>query len=176
MTRRWILAGVAALLVAGCGPTQLQREFRQPTCDLNDSVGLMAQAVSTARFLPCIEEYPAGWTFDSSDTRRGQGRFWMDSDRAGLQALEVTVTRTCDTAGTEITSDEPGTRLFVRAGNVGSRYRGTRYYVFPGGCITYDFDFPQAGASVLSTDVSTAIGMFPRSVLLEAIRKLGLKA
>ena len=175
MTRRWVLAGVAAMLVSACGPTVVQRAFRQPNCGLNDSVGLMAQAVSTSPFIPCIEQYPAGWTFGSSDVRRGRARFWLDSDRAGFQALEVTLTRTCHAAGTELPTDRPGTRLIVGGGVVGTRYVGARFYVFPGGCITYQYDFPRLDAPVLSTEASTAIGMFRRSVLTAAIRKMGLK-
>jgi hypothetical protein len=89
--------------------------------------------------------------------------------------VEVTLTRSCDTRGSPIPSDEPGTRLFVRVETEGDRYVGTRYYLFPGGCITYNVDLPKQQAPVLSTEVSTAIGMLPRAVLVEAARRIGLK-
>jgi hypothetical protein len=175
VTRRWALATVAVLFLAACGPVQVQRAFQQPTCEPSDVVGLMAQAVPTSRFLPCIAQFPAGWMFDSSEIKSNKAIFWMDSDRAGMKAVEVTLTRSCDPSGTPIPSDEPGTRLFVRSETDGTRYIGTRYYLFPGGCITYDVDLPKQQAPVLSTEVSTAIGMFRRAALLEAARRIGLK-
>jgi hypothetical protein len=176
--RRWLGAAVAvvALGLAACGPAQAQREFEQPTCVLrNDAVGLMAQAVPTARLLPCIAEFPAGWNFDSSDVERGRARFWMDSDRAGQRVLEVTLTEACQPSGTEIPSDEPGTRLFVHLDSIAPRYRGTRYYLVPGGCVTYRFDFPGEGATVFSTDASTAIGTVGRGVLERAAARAGYR-
>lgn len=176
--RRWLgaVAAVAAVGLVACGPTHVQREFQQPTCVLrNDAVGLMAQAVPTARLLPCIAQFPAGWSFDSSDVERGRARFWMDSDRAGARALEVTLTEACEPSGTEIPSDEPGTRLFVHLDSIRPRYRGTRYYLVPGGCVTYRFDFPTEGATVFSTDASTAIGTVRRSVLEWLAARLGYR-
>ena len=135
----------------------------------------MAEAVPSASLLPCIDEYPAGWSFDSNDISRGRARFWMNSDRAGPKALEVTLTDSCEASGAEFPSDEPGTRLFVHVDSQVPRYRGERYYLFAGGCITYLFDFPHAGAPVLTSDASTAVGMFRRAVLIELARKFGLK-
>ena len=174
MKGRWVLtAGVAAVLAA-CGPTQVQREFQQPTCGLrNNAVILMAQAVPTARLLPCIAQYPAGWSFDSSDTESGRARFWMDSDRAGPRVLEVILARSCTPSGTEIPSDEPGARLFLHLDSIDPRYRGTRYYLVPGGCVTYRFDFPADGATLFSTDASTAIGTISRSVYERLAVKYG---
>jgi hypothetical protein len=175
VTGRRALAAVAVLLLAACGPAQVQRAFQNPTCEPSSVIGLMAQAVPTSRFLPCIAQFPAGWSFESSDIKSSKASFWMDSDRAGFRAVEVTLTRTCDPKGTALPTDEPGTRLFVQAGNEGKRYEGTRYYLFSGGCITYDFNLPLLQAPVLSTEMSTAIGMLPRAVLIAAARKLGFK-
>ena len=35
------------------------------------------------RELPCVAEFPAGWTFGGSDISSGSARFWLDSDRGG---------------------------------------------------------------------------------------------
>jgi hypothetical protein len=173
--RRLGLAALVMTVLAGCGPTQVQQAFNKPTCTPSSVLGLMAQAVPTSRFLPCIAQFPAGWSFNSSDIKSRRATFWMDSDRAGIMALEVTLTRTCRASGSQIPSDEPGTRLFVHIDSIGKRYEATRYYLFTGGCITYGYDLPRVQASVLSTDVSNAIGMLPRAVLVEAARKIGLK-
>jgi hypothetical protein len=177
MTRRSVLGLVAVVLVtAACGPGAVQRALEQPTCTLrNNSVPLMAQAVPSARFLPCIAALPVGWSFQSSEIERGSARFWLDSDRAGPRTLEVTLTTSCHHAGTEIPSDEPGERLFVHLDSVQPRYRGTRYYLLPGGCVTYRFDFPAEGSTLFSTDASTAIGVLPRSKLERIAKKYGYR-
>ena len=176
MRSRLVLAAASGvLLLAACGPAQVQRAFRTPTCQLSDTLGLMYQAVPTARLIPCIEQFPVGWTYDSSRTEQGLARFWMDSDRAGRHAVEVTLTRTCDTRGAvEVPSDESGTLLFVRSAGEGSRYVSTRFYVFPGGCIAYSLNLPRVAAPVLSTEVSTAIGTFRTAALLAAARRAGV--
>ncbi len=155
----------------------MQREFRQPTCVLpNDAVALMAQAVPTARLLPCISEFPAGWSFDFSDVRSGNATFWMDSDRAGSRALEVTLTETCRARGTEVPSDEPGARVFLLLDySVPGRTRGTRYYLVPGGCVTWRFDFPAERATVFLTDALAAIGTVDRSELERMAASIGFR-
>ena len=44
---------------------------------------------------------------------------------------------------TRVPSDEPGTRRYERIGEVrpGVGFTGTRFYLFPGGCVTYQFQF-----------------------------------
>ena len=171
---RAVLAAVAVALLAACGPTQVQQEFQKPTCQPSGVLGLMAQAVPTSRFLPCIAQFPAGWSFEANDIESSRASFWMNSDRAGFKALEVTLTRTCRPTGEPLPSDTVGTRLFAADGK-GKRYVGARYYLFQGGCIVYRFDFPRAQAPFLVTDMTNAVGVFPRAALLEAARKLGLK-
>jgi hypothetical protein len=173
-----LVLGVSAalLLAVACGPAVIQRALRQPNCNLQgNAVPLMAQAVPTARFLPCIASLPAGWTFESNDIERARVRFWLDSDRAGIRALAVTLTRRCRPAGTEIPSDQPGERLFVHLDSVAPRYRGIRYYLLPGGCITYDFNFPAEESTLFSTDASDAIDVVPRSKLERIAKSYGYR-
>jgi hypothetical protein len=78
--------------------------------------------------------------------RNGRARFALNSDRVGIHAVQVVLERTCqlgDAKVTRVPSDEPGTRRYERIGEVrpGVGFTGTRFYLFPGGCVTYQFRF-----------------------------------
>jgi hypothetical protein len=65
---------------------------------------LMAQSVPSATLIPCIEALPAGWTYGGSDVSDALARFWLDSDRGGLHAVEVSLTASCRITGAASTS------------------------------------------------------------------------
>ena len=92
---------------------------RTPFCTKTDDgvFVLLAQSVPSATQLPCVSEFPAGWTFGGSDISSDLSRFWLDSDRGGIHAVEVSLRRSCDTTGAveeRPAPDEAGTRVFVR--------------------------------------------------------------
>ena len=169
--RRWAaLAAVAALAGGSCAGVE---DHAAPTCVPKgaDSLVLLAQAVPTATKIPCISSYPAGWHFASMSVRNGQGRFTLDSDRAGISAVKVHLRRNCDLQGaTEIPSDEPDTRRFERVISVVGDFRAVRSYTFDGGCITYQFDFDRQGRALVN-EVSVAIGFIDRPTLDALVRE-----
>lgn len=133
---------------------------------------LAAEAVPSATFIPCIEPLPAGWTYAGSEVRSGWVRFWLDSDRAGARAVEVTMTSDCDLAGSvEVALDggPAGLRLFE--GSAADRPDSTvRHYVFPGGCVTSTMSFTPTSAPSIFEEADRLIGFTPRSVYAEGIR------
>ncbi len=136
----------AALLAAGCGTGAPAISLDLPACTTGDDgraangVVLMAQSVPTATWVPCVESVPVGWTFAGLDAEAGSARFWLNSDRDGMRAIEVRLTDGCDTRGaTEIPSERDGMSRFERVVQVTPQYLGRRYYVFPGGCLTVVF-------------------------------------
>jgi hypothetical protein len=147
--RRWaaLLLAVAALLVLpGCIRVGGTLNTELVACKEGDDgtpsngIVLMAQSVPSAAWVPCLEGMPLGWHFSGMDVDRGSGRFWLDSDRDGVHAIEVLLTRSCFTSGaTEIPSDRPEMRRLERVIQVTPLYVGRRYYVFDGGCITVVF-------------------------------------
>jgi hypothetical protein len=151
--RRLLLLVLACLLLAGCvQPASFElTQSRQPYCEYHGDPGtqfvvLMAQAVPSASQLPCIELLPAGWTVSDIFVRNGRARFALNSDRVGMHAVEVALERTCQFEGAKVTrvpSDEPGTRRYEQIGEVrpGVGFTGTRFYLFQGGCVTYQFRF-----------------------------------
>jgi tRNA A-37 threonylcarbamoyl transferase component Bud32 len=148
---------------------------RTPECSTNDPLILMAQSVPTAAVVPCIDVLPVGWSFDTMDVVDGRTRLFLDSDRAGFHAVDVTLTDSCDVGGaTEVPTDEPGTQRFERIALRQDRYTGSRHYLFEGGCVTYAFDFRGPGRTVLADEVSLALGFLERSEIDRDIAELGL--
>jgi hypothetical protein len=178
MRRLAVALGLLALLT-GCAPVQPTDRERAPLCEQrgingSTSVVLIAQAVPSARLLPCIDLFPTGWTFAGEDIRSGQARFWLDSDRAGTRAVEVTLAPACDVAGaTPIQpSDEQGTSRFERVEQVRNGYRGWRAYRFEGGCITYRFAFRGPSRGAPEAEVTFALGFLTRAELAETVREV----
>jgi hypothetical protein len=149
--KRWPLLGALVLALSGCANVSVGvfEEDRSPACEFEGRPGtpvvvLEAQAVPTATLLPCVEPLPAGWRVSDVFIRNGQARFALDSDRAGQRAVTVVLERFCNIPDvTRVPSDEPGTRRFEEIGPVrpGAGFSGTRFYLFPGGCVTYRFRF-----------------------------------
>ena len=144
-----------------------------PSCGgTGHSMILSAQAVPSAAMLPCIAALPSGWSTGRADIASGHTRFWLDSDRAGPQAITVTLTAACDTSGAQqIPSDQPGTRRFERPLSLTPQFSGLRYYTFPGGCATYDFRFTPGASPVLAVAVDGALSFQPRSALVDFVRR-----
>ncbi len=167
--RRRVALAVAALVtatsLAGCAARY--KPAVAPGCHTTDTLVLMAQSVPSADRVPCIANLPAGWKFDDLDVRRGTSSFSLDSDRAGHRAVVVRLFPSCrPSRATEIASDEAGTQRLERVESVVGEYRGIRYYIFDGGCVTYRFEFGQAGLAFVN-EVSLAIGFISREEIAE---------
>ena len=133
---------------------------------------LSAQAVPSSAKLPCIAGLPSGWTVDSTDISNGQARFWLDSDRAGARAVTVTLTARCDTSrAIRIPSDQPGALRYERPLSLHPQFSLVRMYIFPGGCVTYQFSFIAGAAPSLAIPIDTAIAFEPRSVLVGYVQR-----
>jgi hypothetical protein len=105
---------------------------------------------------------------------RGRGRFWLNSDRAGVHAVAVSLLpsgRCSVSAASEVPSDEPGMRRFERPDQLPPTLRATRTYVFPGGCITYRFRFTSPETASLLFDADAALAFQPRAALVAAVQK-----
>ncbi|RBY78231.1 hypothetical protein DQ238_13135 [Geodermatophilus sp. TF02-6] len=166
-----------ALLLTGCGAPADGLIGDVPACSIGDDavaasgVVLMAQAVPTASWVPCLQGLPVGWHFSGLDARRGSARFWLDSDRDGVHAIEVWLTGTCDTAGaTEIPSDREGMHRLERVTQVTPQYLGRRYYLFDGGCLTVVFTLSGDARGEPLALATQNIGTLRRQELAEQVR------
>lgn len=147
-----------------------------PGCDAGSDrlFVLAAQAVPSATLLPCVAELPSGWTFGGSDTRSGMFQFWLNSDRAGLRAAQVTLQASC-IPGTalEVTPaiDEVGTRRFEQPLQLPPSFAANRYYRFTGGCVIYEYRFAQGAPATLALEADQALTFRPRQPLVDELRK-----
>ena len=144
-----------------------------PNCGTSSLMILMAQAVPSATTVPCIASLPAGWRLGGLHVVHGRGEFWLNSERGGNHAVEVNLVpaRACNVAGaTEVPSDEAGVRRFEHPGRLPPGLQSTRFYLFPGGCVTYRFAFTSPVSASLLFDADTALAFEPRSVLVAKVR------
>ena len=163
-----LASSLLLLLLAGCATRY--KSSVEPDCRNAQTLVLMAQSVPSAELVPCIERMPAGWSLETIDIRNGKSFFALDSDRAGDRAVRVTLRPRCDVAGaTEIVTDEPGARRYERVESVVSEYRGVRTYQYPGGCVTYRFEFARRGLALVN-EVSLAIGFVSRAEVARQAR------
>jgi membrane-associated phospholipid phosphatase len=143
-----------------------------PVCGTGHSMILSAQAVPSSAKLPCIAGLPSGWMVGNTDITTGQTRFWLNSDRAGNQAVTVTLTSRCDTSGAiRIPSDQPGARRYERPLSLQPRFALIRMYTFAGGCVTYQFSFVSGAAPSLGIPIDTAVTFEPRSTVVEYVQR-----
>ena len=175
----WRAAGpiLGLVLLAGCArPVTVSSEL--PACTVGDEavagngVILMAQSVPTASWVPCLDTVPLGWHFSGLDARSGSARFWLDSDRDGVHAIEVQLAEDCDTEGaTEIPSDRDGMDRLERVIQVSPHYVGRRYYVFDGGCITVVFTLAGQYRGEPLAVATQGIGVISRAELAGQVRE-----
>lgn len=180
MNRRWLAAvlvapllgttGCAASLDIGAPPG------RVPSCPVSGSwpsdkdvppTVLMAQAVPTASWLPCIAALPAGVTFESVDIRSGRGRIWLDSGHEGRHAIRVTLTQQCEPTGVVEPGPQPGMARYVRADRTSTRYRGDWDHVFTGGCVSYHFDLPVKTGETSMAAIAAGLGFVRRDAVAQ---------
>ncbi|HEV3494772.1 MAG TPA: RIO1 family regulatory kinase/ATPase, partial [Actinomycetes bacterium] len=107
-------------------------------CDDQEALWLMAQAVPSSPVVPCLELDPGGWSLN--DVRAGSGLASMVFDIIDPYqeaAVTVELAPACDLAGaTEVSSEQPGARRYIRIDRSTTPARVTRSYTFPGGCIS----------------------------------------
>ena len=165
---RFVVASLAAALLGACSSDESRST---PFCtNPGDSVFvLLAQSVPAATQLPCVSELPAGWRYAGSQIASELSRFWLDSDRAGIHAVEIALRPSCDTSGAieqRPAPDEAGTTVYVRPDTLRPAFTGERLLLFPGGCIRFLFRFSAGASSALAIE---AVSLLPRAVVVEAV-------
>lgn len=173
--KRMLVGGlVLVVLTSGCATIVPPKA---PSCVEEQTAGMLiieAQSVPTAALVPCVGALPIGWSFETFEVDDQGTTFYLDSDRAGAQAVRVELRRSCHLGdATEVPTDTPGARQFEKIDALGDRYAGTRFYVFEGGCVTYNFDFEGSGRTELAREVSLALDFFSRKELERRLAEAG---
>lgn len=172
-----IVLALSMIALVGCRAEAGYATEANCPVDESEFFVLMAQSVPSATLLPCIRALPAGWVYGGSDVHSRSSRFWLDSDRAGIHAVEVSLTPTCEVAGAlEVTNatGELGVRDFLRELAL-HPYSANRYFTFPGGCVTYRYRFGGTADPVLALEADEALTFGPRAAVVAKVhRSLGL--
>jgi membrane-associated phospholipid phosphatase/tRNA A-37 threonylcarbamoyl transferase component Bud32 len=140
-------------------------------CSDQEAPWVMAQAVPSATLVPCLQLAPAGWSLSDVKAARGFATIVFDTDRPYQEAaVEVELLPACDLAGaTEISSEQPGARRYLRIDRGAGPPRVVRTYTFAGGCVTERFLSPVGTPERLAADASTAFGFVTREQLAEEL-------
>lgn len=168
----------AGALVSGCTDVQKASVPLCPGPGRNaGAVILLAQSVPSAAYVPCISQFPAGWSFGGERIRNGRSEFWLDSDRAGNAALRVLLTADCDTSrAVEVPPEtrEPLMQRYEEPLALPPAFSGNRYYVFPGGCVTYRFSFLPGATFAQAVEATDALTFVSRAEGVTELGRIGL--
>ena len=171
MSATWKIATVTvlAIVAAGCS---VQRTLPPPHCYGEGSGLIVAQSVPTASQIPCLEDLPAGWTYESVQINEHHTVITLDSDRVGEEAAVLRLEEDCDTsAAVAAPSDQPSAERFVEIERLRPGLRARQYYVFPGGCVWWSFDFDSGTSATAAIAVDDALVLVPRTELDAAVRE-----
>ncbi len=156
------VAGIAAAVVAGAASGCAAGHYQQVFCaGSRQSIFILeAQAVPSAAYIPCVTPLPAGWSYAGSTVRTGFVQFWLDSDRAGPHAAEVTLTNTCDVSAAVPISLAAAPAGLRRHDEPAGRHpqSSVSYYVFAGGCVTYRLTLTRQTTPALYDEADHLLG------------------
>ncbi len=164
---------VAAAALSGCAGLA----GTVPGCGDPLKLAIIAQSVTGTTYVPCITELSPGWSTSGFDPASGGTSFLLDSDRSPGQPVTVRLSARCETAGSSPSpARAPGVLTYTRLTSVSPRFAGTLYDVFPGGCVSYQFDFILGPHIALMEQFEAAVGLYPvQQLRLVVKQKLGVE-
>jgi hypothetical protein len=153
---------IAGAALAGCSTS----DGAVPGCGDPLRLAVVAQSVPSASYVPCIRDLPPGWTTSGFDPTQDGTSFLLNSDRSPGRPVEVRFTATGNVRGASPSpSRAPGVLTYTRLDSISPRFAGTLYDVFPGGSISYRFDFGSGSQIELMEQFKQATGLYPRQQL-----------
>jgi len=137
-----------------------------PGCTDPLRLAIVAQSAPSASYLPCVRDLPPGWTASGFVPSQDGTSFLLNSDRSPSQPVTVRLTTACRISGASPSpARAPGVLTYTRLDSIRPRFSGRLYDVFPGGCVTYTFDFSHGSQIELMEQFKAAVGLYPRQQL-----------
>jgi len=164
----------AATALTGCAAASSDTA---PRCEDPLRLAIIAQSLPTATYVPCLRDLPEGWSSSGFDATQSGTSFLLDSDRSPERPVQVRLTPACRPGiASPSPPRAPGVLTYTRLTSVRPRFTGTLYDVFPGGCVSYAFDFAPGSQIALMEQFEKAIGLYPRQQLRLILKqKLGVE-
>ena len=160
---------VAAPAVAACS---VENTLPPPYCFEEGSGLIVAQSVPSASQIPCFGDLPAGWNFSTVLVNEERTVVTLDSDRVGDGAAVLRLEESCDTTGAVASpSDQPAADRYDMIERLRPGLRAEQFYVFPGGCVSWTFDFDSGTSATEAVAVDDALVLVSRVDLNEAVRE-----
>ncbi|MEL6892171.1 MAG: hypothetical protein AAFP84_11280 [Actinomycetota bacterium] len=155
------LVASAMLTVSACSVSET---LDAPTCTTSSSTPLISvQSVPSAELIMCLDPLPAGWEAATVDIGHEGTFVTFDSDRAGRSAAKVRFEASCDIGdATQTPTEFDDVRRFEWILEVAPRFRAKRYYVFEGGCVTWEFDFDADAPAGMAVELGNTLRFFSR--------------
>ncbi|HSP29849.1 MAG TPA: hypothetical protein VLN74_14950 [Ilumatobacteraceae bacterium] len=185
--QRWsvrrVLLAVAVAAGAIVGVVAIGQLFRpahdigvhaEPFCERSNVMILMAQSVPSATALPCVASVPAGWELQGIRIDDEGATIWLDSDVGGDRAVAATLREegACPVSeAIPVASDEVGIDRFEQPEQLPPDLVSRRTYLFPGGCVVYEFRFRSDTSAALTVEVDEALSFLPRAELVDEVEE-----
>jgi hypothetical protein len=178
-SRARLTAVLAAVLLATAGAVTGCGAFGDtaPGCDQPLRLAIVAQSLPSASYLPCIRSLPPGWNTSGFHAAPGGTSFLLNSDRSPGRPVRVRLVAACRPGNASPSPPRaPGSVTYTRLASITPRFAGSLYDVFPGGCVSYSFDFAMGSQISLMEQFEQAVGLYPRQQLrLVLKRELGVE-
>lgn len=163
-------AAATLVALAAAAPACAGADAATPRCEGDQRLGIVAQTVPDAAYVPCVAELPPGWSFESIDVGDEGARLSLRSDRADRD-VTVDLVDDCEVgSATPVAPRDEGVRTYQEVAAVSPRYAGRFYDVFAGGCVIYAFDFARGPHIALVDEMERAVQLYPRRQLRQELR------
>jgi hypothetical protein len=159
------VALVALVLAGGC----VGADTALPRCTGGTRLGIVAQSVPTAAYVPCIVALPTGWSAESVVIDDDGTEVELRSDRED-QPMVLRLSDGCRRGGsTPVDPLVEGVRSYLRIDSLSPRYAGSFFDVFPGGCLTTTFALNRGAHVALLDELRHAVDLYPRQQLAQEL-------
>jgi tRNA A-37 threonylcarbamoyl transferase component Bud32 len=146
--------------------------FGTLACTDLEPLWLVAQSVPSASLVPCLRwSVPDGWELAKVTVNDGRSVITL-YDRLHLATVVVQLTADCDVGGASLVPPgQPEVRRYLRTESVLPKYSGTRFEVFPGGCVTTWLTVPDVNRDWVTSQAGALLGFTSRQTLQQLLEQ-----